>query len=217
MVFVLGAAVSSLLINIGRRRGIAGSMLTAFSLKPFCLLSWGADIWLLRTWHPPLLTLGLAFLMGLQNATVTRISDARVRTTHVSGMATDIGIELGIAFDILRGREPDTPCRRKPCEAQIAHLDYRVLSSRRHIGRARLSGSGRILVADLRGSAVCDFPQWHQARSRHLCHHRDPPPPMVTTEAAVTSIDDNWKIATEFVWRHLTALCTLPKISDRES
>ena len=49
----------------------------------------------------------------LQNAVVTHISDARVRTTHVSGMATDIGIELGTAFDILRGREkgidaPDT-------------------------------------------------------------------------------------------------------------
>ncbi|MGO8462711.1 DUF1275 family protein, partial [Rhizobium ruizarguesonis] len=47
---------------------------------------------------------GLAFLMGLQNAVVKRISDARVRTTHVSGMATDLGIELGIAFDILCGR-----------------------------------------------------------------------------------------------------------------
>jgi uncharacterized membrane protein YoaK (UPF0700 family) len=33
------------------------------------------------------------FLMGLQNAVVTRISNARVRTTHVSGTATDIGIE----------------------------------------------------------------------------------------------------------------------------
>jgi uncharacterized membrane protein YoaK (UPF0700 family) len=42
--------------------------------------------------------------MGLQNAVVTRISGARVRTTHVSGMATDIGIELATALDILRGR-----------------------------------------------------------------------------------------------------------------
>jgi len=43
--------------------------------------------------------------MGLQNAVVTRISDARVRTTHVSGMATDIGIELSMLFDIARGHE----------------------------------------------------------------------------------------------------------------
>src|SRR5690606_20011047 len=47
---------------------------------------------------------GLSFAMGLQNATATRISDARVRTTHISGMATDIGIELGILFDHVRGK-----------------------------------------------------------------------------------------------------------------
>src|SRR3546814_15422075 len=45
--------------------------------------------------------------MGLQNAVVTRISDARVRTTHISGMSTDIGIELGMLLDIARGRELD--------------------------------------------------------------------------------------------------------------
>ena len=67
-----------------------------------------ADLWLLGTWRVPVLVLGLAFLMGLQNAVVTMISDARVRTTHVSGMATDIGIELGIAFDILLGREHES-------------------------------------------------------------------------------------------------------------
>ncbi|RYG96545.1 MAG: DUF1275 domain-containing protein, partial [Alphaproteobacteria bacterium] len=92
----------------GRRRGIAGiyaySILVEAILLAFLA---AADIWLLTTWRPPLLTLGLAFLMGLQNATVTRISDARVRTTHVSGMATDIGIEIGIAVDILRGKAPD--------------------------------------------------------------------------------------------------------------
>jgi uncharacterized membrane protein YoaK (UPF0700 family) len=32
--------------------------------------------------------------MGIQNAATTRISNARVRTTHVSGMATDIGLGL---------------------------------------------------------------------------------------------------------------------------
>jgi uncharacterized membrane protein YoaK (UPF0700 family) len=37
----------------------------------------------------------LCFIMGLQNATVTKISGARIRTTHVTGMITDVGIELG--------------------------------------------------------------------------------------------------------------------------
>lgn len=108
IIFVLGAAISSLLINSGRRRGIAAIYAYSILVEAILLALLGiADIWLLAAWRPPLLTLGLAFLMGLQNATVTRISDARVRTTHISGMATDIGIELGIAMDILRGREPD--------------------------------------------------------------------------------------------------------------
>lgn len=37
----------------------------------------------------------LCFLMGLQNALITKASTAVVRTTHVTGMVTDLGIELG--------------------------------------------------------------------------------------------------------------------------
>lgn len=36
----------------------------------------------------------LLFAMGLQNATVTRISNAVVRTTHLTGLFTDLGIDL---------------------------------------------------------------------------------------------------------------------------
>jgi uncharacterized membrane protein YoaK (UPF0700 family) len=49
--------------------------------------------------QPSLLIPGLSFLMGLQNAVVTRISGGRVRTTHISGIATDMGIELGLLAD----------------------------------------------------------------------------------------------------------------------
>jgi uncharacterized membrane protein YoaK (UPF0700 family) len=106
-IFILGAAVSSVMINAGRRRGIHGIYAYSILTEALLLLPLGAaDLWLQDlAWRLPVIVLGLAFLMGLQNATVTRISDARVRTTHVSGMATDIGIELGIAFDLLRGRE----------------------------------------------------------------------------------------------------------------
>lgn len=37
----------------------------------------------------------LCFTMGLQNAIITKISDAVIRTTHLTGMLTDIGIALG--------------------------------------------------------------------------------------------------------------------------
>ena len=37
----------------------------------------------------------LCYVMGLQNALVTKISNAEIRTTHVTGLVTDLGIELG--------------------------------------------------------------------------------------------------------------------------
>ncbi len=40
----------------------------------------------------------LCFIMGLQNATITKISYARIRTTHATGVITDVGIELGRAL-----------------------------------------------------------------------------------------------------------------------
>jgi uncharacterized membrane protein YoaK (UPF0700 family) len=43
----------------------------------------------------PLTILVLCFIMGLQNAVITKISHAEIRTTHVTGLVTDLGIELG--------------------------------------------------------------------------------------------------------------------------
>jgi uncharacterized membrane protein YoaK (UPF0700 family) len=110
--FIVGATISTLLINAGRRRNVHGIYAYSILTEALLLAILGcADLWLLGEWRAPVLVTGLAFLMGLQNAVVTRISDARVRTTHISGMATDIGIELGMAFDILRGREPSSEAR----------------------------------------------------------------------------------------------------------
>jgi uncharacterized membrane protein YoaK (UPF0700 family) len=107
VIFIVGSTVSTLLINAGRRRehdGIyAYSILTEAILLG--LLGW-LDPRLSATGRGPVMILGLSFLMGLQNAVVTRISEARVRTTHVSGMSTDIGIDLGMLIDVARGREP---------------------------------------------------------------------------------------------------------------
>ncbi|MFC0085322.1 YoaK family protein [Dyella flava] len=106
LAFVLGASVSTLLINAGRRRNIrsiyAISILAEATLM---VLLGGAELLIPSMARGPVLILGLSFLMGIQNAVVTRISDARVRTTHISGMSTDIGIELSMLFDIARGRE----------------------------------------------------------------------------------------------------------------
>ena len=108
LAFISGAATSTLLINAGRRRYLSGVYAYSIMVEAVLLYALGcADLWLLTRWRVPVLVLGLAFLMGIQNAIVTRISGARVRTTHVSGIATDIGIELAIAFDIFRGCHPE--------------------------------------------------------------------------------------------------------------
>lgn len=43
----------------------------------------------------PMTVLLLSFIMGLQNATVTKMSSSQIRTTHMTGVVTDLGIELG--------------------------------------------------------------------------------------------------------------------------
>lgn len=109
LTFIGGSALSTLLINAGRRRRMHRVYAYIILAEGLLLGILGcADLWLLDAWRAAVMVLGLAFLMGLQNAVVTRISGARVRTTHVSGTATDIGIELAMAFDIMRGREPRT-------------------------------------------------------------------------------------------------------------
>lgn len=44
--------------------------------------------------EPDVLACILLFAMGLQNALVTRVSQSVVRTTHLTGIFTDLGIEL---------------------------------------------------------------------------------------------------------------------------
>jgi uncharacterized membrane protein YoaK (UPF0700 family) len=48
----------------------------------------------------------LAYAMGLQNASVANATGSLVRTTHMTGPATDLGVAL--AFLLLRGTGPDT-------------------------------------------------------------------------------------------------------------
>ena len=98
--FVAGAAASALTINWARDHrptwqyripiGLQGGLLLA-------LATLGAVGLTPALAHP--LGLGLlCFIMGFQNATITKISNARIRTTHATGMITDVGIELGREF-----------------------------------------------------------------------------------------------------------------------
>ena len=106
LLFIAGSSVSTLIVNSGRRRQIRGIYAINILLEGLALLVLGViESWFSFRESGVLLVLSLSFLMGLQNAVVTRISNARVRTTHVSGTATDIGIELAMLFDVIRRKE----------------------------------------------------------------------------------------------------------------
>lgn len=47
---------------------------------------------------PNIIAYALLFAMGLQNSLVTTISNATVRTTHLTGLFTDLGIEVSQLF-----------------------------------------------------------------------------------------------------------------------
>lgn len=91
--FITGAFCSGLLIETGRRHAIRGIYAYSILLEAALLAVLAVADLTIPSFGPGLL-IGLSFIMGLQNAATTRISDARVRTTHVSGMATDIGLAL---------------------------------------------------------------------------------------------------------------------------
>jgi len=55
----------------------------------------GAYLNKLHEFLDPVTVLLLCFIMGLQNAIITKVSSAVIRTTHVTGLSTDLGIELG--------------------------------------------------------------------------------------------------------------------------
>lgn len=94
--FVAGAMACAIVFNWGRRRAlrsryanvllIEGALMLLFGLLAEELTSDGRELVFVPV---------LCFTMGLQNAVITKISGARIRTTHVTGMVTDIGIELG--------------------------------------------------------------------------------------------------------------------------
>jgi uncharacterized membrane protein YoaK (UPF0700 family) len=60
------------------------------------------------------LTCLLSFAMGMQNAMVTKISGATIRTTHMTGIVTDIGIEAVRAVDWLRAARARTASSANP-------------------------------------------------------------------------------------------------------
>lgn len=97
--FVIGAAISGFLTETGRRRAwesiyILPMGMEAVLLGVFAVLLGSHEFGTIETGVRLYAITGVASVaMGLQNATITRISSGVVRTTHVTGVLTDLGME----------------------------------------------------------------------------------------------------------------------------
>jgi len=108
--FVCGASIAALAIQAGEKRKLRSIYALAVTAEAIILLLLGLVLVLsFARLDETVLVIILSLVMGLQNAVTTMITRARVRTTHVSGMATDIGIELAAMVGDAQSRQEAMP------------------------------------------------------------------------------------------------------------
>lgn len=98
--FLLGAFVSNLLIEIMLRRKpkIAHAVPMIIEILILIIIGTFGKRAELFDSSGEFIACILLFAMGIQNSLVTQISDSKVRTTHLTGLFTDLGIELSQLF-----------------------------------------------------------------------------------------------------------------------
>lgn len=101
MAFTAGAATTAMIINWARHSYLRSEYALPILLEAMVLILFGAldGMQWNYDWLWTSVTVAvLCYIMGLQNAIITKMSHSEFRTTHVTGMVTDIGIELGKLF-----------------------------------------------------------------------------------------------------------------------
>ncbi|CAA7622045.1 Predicted membrane protein [Magnetospirillum sp. LM-5] len=121
--FIAGSAYSAILINWGIHHRTHSKYAYPLLWEAALLLVFGLMGGTLETAEAslfvPMTVMLLCFIMGLQNAIITKISHAEIRTTHMTGIVTDIGIELGKVVYINSQKES---AHYKPVRANFARL-----------------------------------------------------------------------------------------------
>jgi uncharacterized membrane protein YoaK (UPF0700 family) len=99
--FLAGAICCALMVNFARRRQLSSEFALPLMLEAGLILCFGLLGSRLAEFEGllvPFTVVLLCFIMGLQNAVVTKLSQSVIRTTHMTGIVTDLGIELGKAL-----------------------------------------------------------------------------------------------------------------------
>lgn len=107
--FMAGAFLCTTLISLGQRRRMRSRYALTLVLEAGFLLLFGLMGARLETeirFTLPTTVMLLCFIMGMHNAVTSIISGAAVRTTHMTGTVTDIGIELSRLAYVNRHQRP---------------------------------------------------------------------------------------------------------------
>lgn len=92
--FLFGAFSSNFFIEITSRHDFKYGVAVPVFLEVFILVFIAFSGPGAVKYHANLIACSLLYAMGMQNALVTSLSNAVVRTTHLTGLFTDLGIEL---------------------------------------------------------------------------------------------------------------------------
>ena len=96
--FLFGSFTSNLIVEIISRKSERYMYVVPTGFESIILFMIALSGQALISRNPNLVAFSLLFAMGLQNSLVTSISNAVVRTTHLTGLFTDLGIELSQLF-----------------------------------------------------------------------------------------------------------------------
>lgn len=121
--FIMGSACTAIMIGYARRHRLESEYAMPLLLEAALLMLFGALGARLQALPSllfiPMTVVLLCFIMGLQNAVVSQLGGAQIRTTHVTGIVTDMGIELG---RLLYWNRTDLGDERRKVRANRRHL-----------------------------------------------------------------------------------------------
>lgn len=142
--FFFGAVASAACTELGRRRGWDSIYVLPMGVEAMLLAMFTIGMEYVGQSGETgevsmvLMTGLVSMAMGVQNATITRISNGVVRTTHVTGVVTDLGLEsvqfLQWLFDRRQDIPPGSPrallhgVRTHPSARRLALLGSIILS-----------------------------------------------------------------------------------------
>ena len=155
LAFVAGAACTAVLVNWARQNHLRSEYALPLLLEAGLLLVFGLLGATLNRQTPfavPLTVLVLAFTMGLQNALVSKISASQIRTTHMTGVITDMGIELGKLFYWNQGaRPPELQVRANRIKLRLCAMLLGAFMAGGVVGAAGFKYLGFVWVLPMAG------------------------------------------------------------------